>query len=165
MNLLTTQNLVIREFTLGDTSVYYKNNQNEQIKKFMPNHTHCDENDARDEVRSFIANYAELKMPCHWAIVKADTGTLIGHIGIGEGELIDRTYEICCAIRKDYRGHHYAAEAVTAFALWCKSTYGIGKIYASTNPINIAAGETLLKAGFTLQEIECGEEKDTIYVF
>ena len=159
---LTTQNLVIREFTLDDTSTYYKNNQDEQIKKNMPNHTHGSENEARDEVESFIANYVEMKMPCHWAIVKADSGTLIGHIGIGDETGI---HEICCGISKDYRGYNYAAEASAAFSLWCKSVFGVDKIYASTNPANVASCRTLLKAGFSLQETEFGDEKDNLYVF
>jgi len=163
MTKFTTQNLEVREFTADDISAYYKNNQDEQIKKYMPNHTHGDENEAREEVESFIASYAEMQMPCHWAIVKADTGALIGHIGIGEGEIIEGSYEICCAISKDYRGRNYAAEASAAFALWCKKAFGIDKIYASTNPLNVASCKTLLNAGFVLQEIEVGEEKCSVY--
>ena len=161
MNIVTTQNLVIREFTLDDTSAYFKNNQDEQIKKYMPNHTHSSENEAREEVQSFIDAYAEKKMPCHWAIVKADTGALIGHTGIGDEAGI---HEICCGISKDYRGHNYAAEATAAFASWCKRVYGIDKIYASTNPENAASCKTLINAGFTLQETEFGEEKYNLYV-
>ena len=162
MNNLTTQNLVIREFTLDDIGSYYKNNQDEQIKKYMPNHTHGSENEAREEVESFIASYAGMKMPCHWAIVKADTGTLIGHIGIGDETGM---HEICCGISKEYRGYNYAAEASAAFALWCKSVFGTDKIYASTNPLNTASCKALLNAGFTLQETEFGEEKYNLYVF
>jgi RimJ/RimL family protein N-acetyltransferase len=164
---ITTQNLVIREFTLYDASVYYENNQDEQIKKYMPNHTHGDEDEAREEIKSFIANYVELAMPCHWAIAKADTGVLIGHIGIGEGELnkTERHYEICCGISKNHRGHNYAAEASVAFSLWCKGAFDIDKIYASTKPANVVSGKTLLNAGFALEETDFGEEKYDIFVF
>lgn len=164
MTIVTTQNLRIREFTLDDISAYYQNNQDEQIKKYMPNHSHGDEHEAREEIESFLTGYAERTMPCHWGIVKADTGKLIGHVGIGEGELIENTHEICCAINKDHRGHKYAAEASRAFAEWCKRAFRLSNIYASTNPNNTASCKMLLNAGFTLQEVALGEEKYSVYV-
>jgi ribosomal-protein-alanine N-acetyltransferase len=167
--MIFTNNLIIRKFTLSDSKQYYENNQDEQIKKFMPEHTHINEDEAHKEVASFIANYIELKMPCHWAIIKADTDMLIGHIGVGEADIngIENTYEICCAINKNYRGNNYAVEAVQAFVSWCKNTFDISKVYASTNQENIASRKTLLNAGFILCENEYVNKKPhlNVYIF
>jgi len=163
--MIITKNLIIREFNIDDTGAYYKNNQDAQIKKYMPNHTHADEIEAREELEECIAGYANMQMPLHFAIVKEDK--LIGHIGIGESEIVERAYELCCAVSKDYRGYNYAAEAVRAFAPWCKIAFGVDKIYASANCDNVAPCKTLLNAGFILCEDKFKNEQEdmNVYVF
>jgi len=156
MDRIITDNLVIREFTLDDTSAYFRNNNEAHIKKYMANHSHNDEEEAREEIAGFLNDYKDMATPCHFAITK--DGILIGHIGIGESEISDGIYEICCGISKDYRGFGYAAEAVKAFVPWCKATFGLDKIYASANQKNIAAYTALLNAGFILTD-----EKSNLY--
>jgi len=165
--LIFTENLIIREFEISDSNRYYKNNRDEQIKIFMPNHYHENENEAAEEIKSGIANYEGFKDPCHWAIVKADTNELIGHIGIGKCEKIgiEHEYEICCAINKENRGNNYAAEAVRAFVPWCKSELGVDKIYASTERQNISSNKALLNAGFILCEREFENKKTNLNVY
>ncbi|MCL2816700.1 MAG: GNAT family N-acetyltransferase [Oscillospiraceae bacterium] len=165
--MIFTENLVIREFVFSDSSQYYKNNLDGQIKKFMPNHYHETENEAIEEIKSGIENYEGFKDPCHWAIVKADTNELIGHIGIGKCEKagIENEYEICCAINKDNRGNNYAAEAVRAFVPWCKNNLNTDRIYASTEKQNTASNKALLNAGFVLCGKEFENEKPNLNVY
>ena len=158
MDKIITDNLIIREFTIDDVSAYFKNNNESQIKKYMPNHSHSDEDKAREEVSGFLSDYKDMKMPCHFAVTKDDI--LIGHIGIGESDMDAGIYEICCGISKDYRGFGYAVEVVKAFVPWCKTTFGLDKIYASTNQENIAAYKALLNAGFNLTD-----KNKNLYVF
>jgi RimJ/RimL family protein N-acetyltransferase len=157
MYKIITENLKIREFTLDDTLAYFINNNEAQIKDFMSNHYHSDEDKAREEIESFISNYKDTEIEYHYAVTKDDI--LIGHVGIGETDIGDGVtiYEICCAINKANRGLGYAAEATKAFAAWCKITFGIDKIYASTDSENIASNKTLLNAGFTLTDIKIKE--------
>jgi len=163
--MITTKNLLIREFTLEDSEAYFENNRDGAVRKYMPNHSHENFDEARDEIRSFIDNYAGLKMPCHWAVVLADTGEMIGHVGIGDettGEN-EKIFEICCGIKKEQRGNGYATEASSAFASWCKRAFGINKICASAQRENAAANKTLASAGFTLNGTGGGEEADNFY--
>jgi RimJ/RimL family protein N-acetyltransferase len=126
----------------------------------MPNHSHDNEDKAREEVESFISGYkTRMEILYHYAVTK--DGILIGHVGIGETKNDSiSVYEICCGINKNHRGFGYAAEAAKAFASWCKSEFGIDKIFASTEQENIASIKTLLKAGFTLTDINI---EDRIY--
>ncbi|MCL2406756.1 MAG: SMC-Scp complex subunit ScpB [Defluviitaleaceae bacterium] len=165
--LIRTKNLTIREFNLDDTPQYFLNNQDEQIKAYMSDHSHISEDDAREEIKSFIDNYDSLRMPCHFAIVRTDTNTLIGHIGIGEADLkgIGKAYEICYAINKDFRGRSYATEAVQAFMVWCKNTHDITNVYASVNQENNASHKTLLKAGFNVTDTEFENQKPNRIVY
>jgi hypothetical protein len=83
----------------------------------MPNHSHDDENKAREEVESFISGYKTMEILYHYAITK--DGILIGHVGIGETKDDSiSVYEICCGINKNHRGFGYAAEASKAFACY-----------------------------------------------
>ena len=162
--ILTTKRLIVREFTPDDAGAYYTNNQDDQTRRFMPNHAHATEQEARDEIDSFIVQYAGPTLPCHWAIVRADGGGLIGHIGIGASELIEGALEPCCAISRGNRGQGYAAEAVAAFVPWCKAAFGTAAVYASNDPRNIASHKTLLKAGFILKESNHGDDLCNLYV-
>jgi len=157
MEKIYTSNLAIRKFEICDAGAYFTNNHDAQIKKFMPDHWHVDTNKAREEIQSFISCYQDMKMPYHFAITKDDI--LIGHIGIGESDIGKGNFEICYAINKNYRGLGYAKEAICAFVPWCKTTFGIDKLYASINKENTASYKSLLNAGFTLID-----ESNNLYV-
>ena len=165
MDKIFTQNLIIREFTIDDISAYFKNNNEEQIKKYMPNHWHNDVSTAREEIEDFISHYKNMTMPYHWAIDKADTNALIGHTGIGDSDISDSIYEIDCAINKDFRGFGYAAEVTKAFVPWCKIAFGLDKIYASADTENIASNKSLLNAGFVLCNDEFTNKKSAINIY
>jgi len=165
--MIFTENLIIREFTSADSRQYFENNQDEQIKKYMPYRFYADENKAREDLECFISNYPEMEMPYYLAIVKTDTNTLVGHIGIGEWDIseTERGHEIEYAISKHYRKFHYATEALTAFTPWCKNKFVIDKIYALVNKQNIASCKALLNAGFILCEMEVRNKKRNVYIF
>ena len=63
---IVSDNLIIRMFTINDVHVYYVNNNEENIKQFMPDHSHESEEQAHEEVISFISNYNDKKMPYHF---------------------------------------------------------------------------------------------------
>jgi RimJ/RimL family protein N-acetyltransferase len=157
MDKIITDNLIIREFKIDDVRAYFKNNNEAEIRKYMLHHSHSEEDKAREEVMGFLSDYKDRKMPCHFAITKDNI--VIGHIGIGESDVSDSIYEIDCAISKDYRGLGYAAEATKAFVPWCKSTFGLDKIYASAEKENISSCKSLLNEGFTLIDIKNKEER------
>ena len=161
--ILITENLMIRKFNIDDTGAYFKNSQDAQIKKYMPNHSHGGESEAREEVKEFISGYAGAEPEQHYAVLK--DGALIGHIGIGASDGIAGACEICCGIIGDYRGFNYASEAVGAFAPWCLDKFGLDKIYASTEPENIPAAKSLIKAGFILTDIKIENKELDTYVF
>jgi RimJ/RimL family protein N-acetyltransferase len=161
---LITDNLLIRKFTIKDTSIYYFNNNEAQIKKYMPDHSHSNVDGARKEVASFIENYKDMRMPLHFAITK--DGILIGHIGIGDdSDICDGLHEICCGINKDYRGFGYASEAIKAFVPWCKEFFGEKKIYGSMNRENIASAKSAINAGFVLTNLKTKDKNFDVYVF
>jgi RimJ/RimL family protein N-acetyltransferase len=163
MDKIITKNLKIRKFTKNDVNIYFINNNDAQVRKYMPDHSHDNVEKAYDEISGFLQQYIEMKMPYHFAIIKDDI--LIGHIGIGDSDIGCGIFEICCAINKDNRGLGYATEAIKAFVPWCKHTFGIDKIYASMSQENIASSKTAQNAGFKLTNIKHKDKNFKIYEF
>jgi RimJ/RimL family protein N-acetyltransferase len=162
---IITKNLVIRKFTIDDVPAYFENNNEEQIKNYMPHHSHDNIENAREEITNFLSGYEKLNLPCHFAITK--DGVLIGHIGIGKSGINDEMDEICeidCAISKNYRRHGYSIEASKAFIPWCKSAFGLEKIYATSNKENLSSNKSLLSIGFALTEIKANDKSINVYV-
>ena len=163
MEKIFTNNLIIRKFAIDDVNIYFQNNNEEQIKKFMPDHSHSNEQSAYKEITDFLHKYALMEMPFHFAVTKEDI--LIGHIGIGESDILPGNYEICCAINKNYRRLGYATETIKAFVPWCKKTFKLNKIYASLNQENIASSKTAENAGFILSEINTKDKNIVVYEY
>ena len=124
------------------------------IKQYEPYRSHADEDKAREELESFTANYPLMELPYFLAIIKADSDTLIGHIGAG-GLDISETEQGCeleYAICKEYRGLRYATEALSAFAPWFLREFGEERIFALVHQENAASCKAVQNAGFRLYE-------------
>jgi RimJ/RimL family protein N-acetyltransferase len=163
MDKIITENLEIRKFTIDDVYIYFENNNDAEVKKYMPDHSHDNVEKAYDEITGFLKQYLKMKMPYHFAVIKDNI--LIGHIGIGDSDIGCGIYEICCAINKDNRGLGYATEAIKSFVPWCKHTFGIKKIFASMNQENNASTKTAQNAGFKLANIKHKDKNFIIYEY
>jgi len=154
MEILRTPNLILREFTVSDARPYYEYMQDEEIAKHLWYYNYADENDTREGLRGWIANYPEKRFPYNLAIIEAKSDELIGHVGIGEFDVSETelSHEIEYDIRKEYRGNRYAAEALRAFMPWCLDVLHLEKAYASVHVENMASCKTLINAGFELIE-------------
>lgn len=87
------------------------------------------------------------------------TDTIIGNI-IYSGYHIDSvSRDIGCTIEEEYRGHHYAYEALSLFCEVLEEN-GVPDFWASTYKNNIASKKTIEKLGGVLQE-----EKDGVLFY
>jgi len=146
MNILTTENLTLREFTIDDATQFFLNCQDDLIKKFMPYRSFANKTQAKKHLESLITATSSLQINYFVAIVKTDIDELIGHIGINE---MHKGLEIEYAISKPHRGNNYGAEAVKAFSRWSKEYFNLDLIYALVGSQNISSSRTLERAGFT----------------
>jgi RimJ/RimL family protein N-acetyltransferase len=169
MDILYTENLTLREFRISDSERFYLNNRDEQIRKYMPFRAYSDENSAKKALEDLIGHYRPESFPYYLAVVKTDADKLIGHIGIGDWDIseTERANELEYAIFDGYRGFHFAAEALRAFAPWCKKEFHLERVYALVDRQNIPSCKTLAAAGFTLAERKFKNRKETteVYVF
>ncbi len=167
MAVLFTENLTLREFKLTDYRQHYKNNKDEQIRKFLSFRSYQNKRQAKKEIKNWIHNYQEKTFPCNLAIIKTNVDKLIGHIGIGVWDIssTEHGYEIEYAIAENFRGYHYAAEALGAFCQWCKNEFVLDIIFALVDKENIPSCKTLKSAGFMLYEGKAENKKDTSDVY
>lgn len=78
-----------------------------------------------------------------------ETGRSVGDLcfkGLNSKGLVEIGY----GIKKEYEGHGYMTEAVTAMARWASEQIGVKYVEAEADPDNKASQRVLEKAGFHL---------------
>ncbi|WDV45710.1 GNAT family N-acetyltransferase [Clostridiaceae bacterium M8S5] len=154
MNIITTDRLIVREFSLEDTEEVYKFSQEESLKKWMPDQVYEDIQVAKKVLEFLISKYTSnlenIDYPYVMGVELKDT-KLIGHVGLSK---IKEGIEIGYAIGEDYQRKGYASEVVKAFAKWSKENLNLPVLYGVVKSDNIASCKTLEKAGFTYQNEE-----------
>ena len=145
MNMIETQRLNMREFTLLDTETIYEFSQEESLKKWLPDQVYADIDEARETLEFLISKYGKKEFPFVMAVVKRDSNELIGHVGLSK---IKQGIEIGYAIGQKHQNKGYAKEAVNAYAEWAKEEFCLEKIYGIVKDENYASCTVLEKAGF-----------------
>lgn len=79
------------------------------------------------------------------------TDTIIGNIMHSGHHINDISRDVGCTIKEEYRGHHYAYEALSLFCNILEEN-GISDFWVSTYKDNIASKKTIEKLGGVLQE-------------
>lgn len=90
-----------------------------------------------------------------WAIVEAETDTVIGEAGF-EGHPNGGVLEIFYSVVPSRRRRGYATEAARALVDWAFTQPGVDQVVARCQPLNFASIGTLEKMGFHLVGEEYG---------
>jgi RimJ/RimL family protein N-acetyltransferase len=94
---------------------------------------------------------AEPDIPGTWfqlAIVKADTGCLIGDCGLHCPKDEPRQMEIGITLAPRYQGHRYADEAAECLLQYCFATLDKHRVFAYIDVLNRSAIALCLRLGF-----------------
>lgn len=86
-----------------------------------------------------------------FVIEEKNSNRVVGSVGTSYYEDMRRT-GITYFVGSKFRGHGYAAEAVSAFAAYFFKQYGAKSLFAMARVRNIASCKTLEKAGFVLYD-------------
>ena len=146
MDILKTERLNIREFTLLDTKNIYEFSQEESLKKWLPDQVYADLDEAKETLEFLISKYRNKEFPLVMAVVKKASNELIGHVGLSE---IKQGIEIGYAIGENYQNKGYASEAVNAYITWAKKEFSLEKIYGVVKCENYGSCRVLEKSQFT----------------
>ena len=159
---LTTERLIIREYTPSDFDALYEILSDAQTMKYYP--SPYDTNGTQRWLDWCLDCYQKYGFGL-WALCLKDSGTFIGDCGISmqdiDGELLP---EIGYHIHKSYWRQGYAKEACTAVKAWFFENTDFDTVYSYMNRENIPSRATASSNGMTLvKEYRDGDEELCVY--
>lgn len=145
--LISNNNLIIIKMDLSMSFDVYKNSQDEDNKKFVPDEVFESEEEAREVIKSIIKSYDSKEGPFIYAVIRKSDNANIGYIQLVQ---IEEGWEIGYHIAKVYTGNGYATEAVNLYVEYLKKNTDIKEIYGVALADNLASRRVLEKCGFNL---------------
>lgn len=159
-NMFETEHLIIRKFEVEDAQYLYQNHLEQEVKKWIPNESYTDIEEAQDAISFFIDCVNVKGLPYVLAVELKENGELIGDTGVNEVEGKTNEVEIGYVICKKYSGKGYATELLGAMTEFVVSTFGINVLYGRVMRGNNASIKVLEKNGYIFVEEEFGTEDD-----
>ncbi len=151
---LQTPRLSLRRHVPEDAGLLYQNfGTDAAMVRYSGWNPYATPEQARETVRRFIDNYADLRF-YGWAIERE--GRMIGTIGAYDFDPGKNQIEVGFSIERTSWGNGYAAEALRAVLEYLTAQEGIACVTAWCASDNIASKRTLEKVGMRLSGIEAG---------
>jgi len=172
LEVLRSNNLEIRPFSIEDTDLIYKLSQEKSLAEWVPDQVYEDKEEAREVLEFLISQYSPpintVEKPLVLAVVLKESGEVIGHVGLSPHKEEDT--EIGYAIGESYIGKGYATEAVSLLSQWAISKLNLKSIYGIVASENIGSCRVLEKSSFKkMEEIKMNylgsNRKCKIYIF
>ena len=155
-----TEHLLVRELEPEDVDRLYENHAKEKVKKWFPNESYADLEEAKGAIRFFRDCVEGDHLPFVLAIQLKETGELIGDTGVsevdGQPEAVEIGYQIC----EKYSGRGLATEALKAMTGFSFAKFGATVSYGRVVHGNGASARVLEKAGYIFVNEEMGAEDD-----
>lgn len=149
--MIETDQLIIRYFEETDSGDLFEYLSKEDVVKYEPYSPYTYEEAVmeakrRVEDKNFYA-------------VALKTGKVIGNIYFAKGDF--DTWELGYVFNSDYWGYGYAFESTKALITYAFTHYGVRRIIALCNPMNLASWKLLERLNFRRE----GELIKNIYFF
>lgn len=155
-----TEHLLVRELEPEDADRLYENHAEEKVKKWFPNESYVDLEEAKGAIRFFRDCVEGDHLPFVLAIQLKETGELIGDTGVsevdGQPEAVEIGYQIC----EKYSGRGLATEALKAMTGFSFAKFGATVSYGRVVHGNGASARVLEKTGYIFVNEEMGAEDD-----
>ena len=155
-----TEHLRVRPFTSEDGPRLYEIHLDEAVKKWFPNESYENPEEAREAAAFFGLRAERGQLPFVLAVERKDTGELIGDAGVSEAEGKPGEVEIGYVICRSCRGKGYAAEIVRAMTGFAASVFQAHAVVGRVVKGNSASVRVLEKSGYRFVREESGAEDD-----
>lgn len=155
-----TEHLLIRQFEINDANRLYENHLEEKVKKWFPNESYADIDEARGAIEFYRDCVNNNRLPFVLAVQLKETGELIGDTGISEVEGSENEVEIGYQISDKYCGRGYATELLDAMTEFAFAEIKTEVIYGRVVHGNMASARVLEKCGYSFVNEEFGAEDD-----
>jgi RimJ/RimL family protein N-acetyltransferase len=143
--------LLLRRFTPADAGAMYRIYRDAEVMRFMgpPPASVADE---AANLRAHVAKYYDRLGFGLWAVVRKDTGELIGRCGLLRSEIGGRMEtEISYLLGRGHWGQGFAAEAAGAVLAYGFHLLAMPRIVAVIDPANHASRRVAERIGMTYE--------------
>lgn len=155
-----TARVLARKLEPEDAAQLYENHAEAKVKKWFPNESYADIDEAKDAIRFFRDCVDQNRLPFVLAIQLKETGELIGDTGVsevdGEPDALEIGYQIC----EKYSGKGLATEVLNAMTSFSFARFNATVSYGRVVHGNTASARVLEKAGYMFVNEEYGAEDD-----
>ena len=158
--LFETRHLRVRPFKPEDAERLYANHCEDAVKKWIPNESYADLNEAAWAIRFYRDCVDRKALPYVLAVESRESGLLIGDTGINEVDGHPGEVEIGYTVCQAYSGRGYATELVAAMAAFCEKELHVRVLYGRVMRGNDASVRVLEKNGVAFVRMETGAEDD-----
>ena len=158
--IFETEHLRVRSFELEDAPALYRNHLEDEVKKWIPNESYADLEEAQGAIDFFADRVKKGMLPYVLAVELRETGELIGDTGVNEVESHVDEVEIAYVINKKYSGKGYATELLQAMTEYVTEVFKIKNLFGRVMHGNGASVRVLEKNGYVFSHEEFGAEDD-----
>ena len=155
-----TERILARKLEPEDAAQLYKNHAEAKVKKWFPNESYADIDEAKDAILFFRDCVDQNRLPFVLAIQLKETGELIGDTGVSEVEEEPDALEIGYQICEKYNGKGLATEVLNAMTAFSFARLNATISYGRVVHGNAASARVLEKAGYMFVNEEYGAEDD-----
>ena len=155
-----TERILARKLEPEDAARLYKNHAEAKVKKWFPNESYADIDEAKEAILFFRDCVDQNRLPFVLAIQLKETGELIGDTGVSEVEEEPDALEIGYQICEKYNGKGLATEVLNAMTAFSFARLNATISYGRVVHGNAASARVLEKAGYMFVNEEYGAEDD-----
>lgn len=161
MNLIESERLSVRHYTMDDAYNFFRLNGDEEIMRYIRPAKNREETD--EFLQQIIQRYQTEPLNLRLALLEKTTGTFIGSFAIIPLEGTPDT-QIGYALLKEYWGKGYATEIVQVGLKYVFDILKLPIIFAVTRIENVSSQKVLLKNGFVFDK-EFKEGDKDLYLY
>lgn len=149
---MTTTRLDVREYTRHDHASVQGWATDDAVVRFMPWGPNSDDETTAYLERCIGYQSDAPRLIHELCVVDRATGTPIGGVGIRlDPDATRRQAEVGYVLRRDRWGQGFMVEAVQAVLQLGFEHFDLHRVWAATDPQNLASGRVLDKCGFQLE--------------
>lgn len=158
--IFETEHLRVRKFRMDDAPQLYRNHLEPEVKRWIPNESYADLEEAEGAIRFYAECVDENRLPFVVAVELKENGALIGDTGINEVEGKSGEVEIGYTICSAYSGRGYATELLSGMTEFASTKFGCAVLYGRVMRGNEASIRVLQKNDYEFLREERGVEDD-----
>lgn len=145
--VIETDRLILRPFTLEDAEAAFRNWQSDpEVTKYLTWRAKKDVSESEDIIKEWIENYKDPSF-YNWAIVLKDIDEPIGSIGVVNINTDISAVEIGYSIGNKWWNKGITSEALSALLSFFFNEVSLNRIVARHDTENINSGKVMKKCG------------------